>query len=111
LQVDAIVNSTNQQLKLDTGLVSKAILNKGGKKIQQECQQKAPNGIDSGEVVVTSGGKLGCKFVIHGACCKWDGGAGASEQVQCCHVTRSHVPRAFKLVLYSSCFIAAFLYY
>ena len=47
----------------------------------KQCQKKAPNGIEYGEVVVTSGGKLKCKFVIHVACCRWDGGVGKSEQV------------------------------
>ena len=74
-----IVNSTNAQLRLDKGFVSKALLDKGGRVLQDECQKYAPNGIRSGEVVVTSGGRLQCKIVIHGACCRWDG--PRSEQV------------------------------
>ena len=61
--------------------MSKALLDRGGQTLQRECQQNAPNGIKSGEVVVTSGGQLKCQLVIHGACCRWDGGAGRSEQV------------------------------
>ena len=76
-----IVNSTNCQLQLERGYVSKALLDRGGQTLQRECQQNAPNGIKCGEVVVTSGGQLKCQFVIHGACCRWDGGAGNSEQV------------------------------
>ena len=79
LQVDAIVNSTNAQLRLDKGFVSKSLLDNGGRVLQDECQKYAPNGIRSGEVVVTSGGQLQCKIVIHGACCRWDG--PRSEQV------------------------------
>ncbi|KAI0233840.1 Protein mono-ADP-ribosyltransferase PARP9 [Lamellibrachia satsuma] len=80
-KVDGIVNSTNRQLQLERGYVSKALLDIGGQTLQNECQQKAPHGVKSGEVVVTSGGKLNCKFVIHGACCRWDGGTGGSEKV------------------------------
>ena len=61
--------------------MSKALMDIGGQTLQNECQQKAPQGVEFGEVVVTSGGKLNCKFVIHGACCQWDGGNGGSEQV------------------------------
>ncbi|KAI0211929.1 hypothetical protein LSAT2_003192 [Lamellibrachia satsuma] len=80
-KVDVIVNSTNCQLQLERGYVSKALLDRGGQTLQRECQQNAPNGIKCGEVVVTSGGQLNCQFVIHGACCRWDGGTGNSEQV------------------------------
>ena len=61
--------------------MSKALLDRGGQTLQKECQQNAPNGIKSGEVVVTSGGQLKCQLVIHGACWRWDDGAGRSEQV------------------------------
>ena len=80
-QVDVIVNSTNCQLELERGYVSKALLDRGGETLQRECHQNAPNGIKCGEVVVTSGGQLMCQLVIHGACCQWDGGTGRSKQV------------------------------
>ena len=90
LQVDGIVNLTNHQLLLERGYVSKALLDIGGQTLQDECQQKAPHGVEFGEVVVTSGGKLNCKFVIHGACCRWVGGTGGSEKVvltvMICHI-------------------------
>ena len=100
LQVDGIVNSTNCQLQLERGYVSKALLDIGGQTLQNECQQKAPHGVKSGEVVVTSGGKLNCKFVIHGACCPWDGGTGGSEKVVLT-VMICHIYIVFMLTLHS----------
>ena len=61
--------------------MSRTLLLNGGKIIELECRLKAPNGIQHGEVVVTSGGRLNCQFIVHGACCPWDGGAGTSEMV------------------------------
>ena len=34
-----------------------------------------------GQIIRTSGHQLRCTDVLHGACGKWDGGAGACEQV------------------------------
>ena len=101
LQVDGIVNSTNRQLQLERGYVSKALLDIGGQTLQNECQQKAIHGVEFGEVVVTSGGKLNCEFVIHGACCQWDGGNGGSEQVVVT-VMISDIYIVFMLALHSS---------
>ena len=101
LQVDGIVNSTNRQLQLEIGHVSKSLLDIGGQTLQNECQQKAPHGVRSGEVVVTSGGKLSCKFVIHGVCCRWDGGNGGSEQVMLTTMISS-IYLVFLLMLHSS---------
>ena len=101
LQVDGIVNSTNRQLQLERGYVSKALLDIGGQTLQNECQQKAPQGVRSGEVVVTSGGKLNCKFVIHGACCRWDGRSGGSEKVVLTFMI-CHIYLVFMLTLHSS---------
>ena len=75
LQVDAIVNSTDTSLQLDVDPLSRSILEAGGDTLRDECQKNAPNGkLEYGEVVVTSGGQLQCKFVIHGAACKWTDG-------------------------------------
>lgn len=62
LRVDAIVNAANTQLVLGSG-VAGAIRRNGGPKIQIECNELAP--INTGEAVVTSGGKLMAKYVIH----------------------------------------------
>ena len=81
MQVDVVVNYTSCDLQLNQGAVSKSLLQAGGQGIDTECQQNAPDGIKFGQVVVTSGGNLKCRIIVHGACCKWNGGAGKSEKV------------------------------
>jgi len=61
-QTDAIVNAANSQLVLGGG-VAGAIRRKGGPAIQTECDRKAP--IAVGEAVITTGGDLKAKYVIH----------------------------------------------
>ena len=62
LETDAIVNAANGQLVLGGG-VAGAIRKKGGPAIQQECNKKAP--ISVGQAVITTGGYLKAKYVIH----------------------------------------------
>jgi len=66
LCVDAIVNAANSKLKLGGG-VAAAIHKKGGSIIQNECDKiiSEKGKISTGEAVITSGGKLKAKHVIH----------------------------------------------
>jgi O-acetyl-ADP-ribose deacetylase len=59
---DAVVNAANTRLALEKG-VAGAIRQAGGAVIQQECDRLAP--IDMGQGVVTGGGKLTARLVIH----------------------------------------------
>jgi len=59
---DAIINAANEQLVLGGG-VAGAIRKKGGSAIQAECHKKAP--IHVGQAVITSGGNLKARHVIH----------------------------------------------
>lgn len=62
LDVEAIVNAANKSLILGGG-VAGAIRNSGGPSIQEECNKLGP--IDVGEAVITGGGHLKAKYVIH----------------------------------------------
>jgi len=62
LDTEVIVNAANAQLILGGG-VAGAIKKKGGPKIQQECNQIG--GTYVGGAVITSGGNLKAKYVIH----------------------------------------------
>ncbi len=62
LAVDAVVNAANKNLKLGGG-VAGAIRSFGGPSIQEECDRLAP--IEVGQAVLTGGGKLQAKYVIH----------------------------------------------
>ncbi|NWX39256.1 PAR14 polymerase, partial [Steatornis caripensis] len=59
---DVIVNITNQNFNLKTG-VSKAILNAAGKAVEDECAQLASQPNNS--YITTQAGKLSCKKIIH----------------------------------------------
>ncbi len=62
LSVDAVVNAANKSLILGGG-VAGAIRNSGGPSIQEECNKIGP--IEVGEAVITGGGQLKAKYVIH----------------------------------------------
>ncbi|GAB4416144.1 MAG: macro domain-containing protein [Anaerolineae bacterium] len=62
LDVDAIVNAANSQLILGTG-VAGAIRRKGGPTIQEECLKIGY--CDVGDAVITGGGMLKARYVIH----------------------------------------------
>ena len=76
LPVDAIVNAANVQLQHGGG-VAAAIARKGGPVIQRESNEIIAGlvrSLDTGEAVITSGGKLPAKFVIHVAGPIWGDG-------------------------------------
>ena len=66
--VDAIVNAANSSL-LGGGGVDGAIHRAGGPTILEECKEirrtQFPKGLPTGEAVITSGGNLPSRFVIH----------------------------------------------
>lgn len=64
LEVDAIANAANTELKHGGG-VAGAISRAGGPAIQRESSSVAP--IKLGEAVETSGGDMPCRWVIHAA--------------------------------------------
>ena len=67
-ETDAIVNAANKTL-LGGGGVDGAIHRVGGEQILEECKEVRrndfPDGLPTGEAVITSGGNLKAKHVIH----------------------------------------------
>src|SRR5687767_426537 len=64
LAVDAIVNAANSQLWMGGG-VAGAIKRAGGEEIEREAVARGP--IEVGEAILTSGGRLPARYVIHAA--------------------------------------------
>ena len=63
-KVDAVVNAANNHLWMGTG-VAGALKRAGGAEIEREAVAKGP--VEIGEAVVTSGGALPARYVIHAA--------------------------------------------
>ena len=78
LEVDAIANAANTELKHGGG-VAGAISRAGGPVVQAESRALAPIGL--GEAVETSGGDMPCKWVIHAATMEL-GGSTSAEVVR-----------------------------
>jgi O-acetyl-ADP-ribose deacetylase len=81
--VDAVVNAANSSL-LGGGGVDGAIHRAGGPDILRECKRirenDFPKGLPTGEAVITTGGNLPARFVIHTAGPVWHGGKKKEEE-------------------------------
>ncbi|MEP6748884.1 MAG: O-acetyl-ADP-ribose deacetylase [Bacteroidota bacterium] len=75
VKTEAIVNAANTSL-LGGGGVDGAIHRAGGPQILEDCIQikNRQGGCNVGEAVITTGGKLPAKFVIHTVGPVWNGG-------------------------------------
>lgn len=88
--VEAIVNAANASL-LGGGGVDGAIHRAGGPAILEECQDirrtRFPEGLPTGEAVITTGGKLSALYVIHtvGPIYGEHGGEEATLLANCYH--------------------------
>jgi len=72
LATDAIVNAANEDLRLLAGGVAGAIRRRGGPAIQRECDDIG--GTPVGTAVITTGGNLKARYVIHAVGPRWGEG-------------------------------------
>ncbi len=82
--VDAIVNAANSSL-MGGGGVDGSIHGRGGPQIAEECrrirERDWPAGLPPGRAVITTGGRLRAKFVIHTVGPVWGGGGGREPEI------------------------------
>lgn len=88
LEVDAIANAANTELKHGGG-VAAAISRAGGPDVQRESDERAPIGL--GEAVETTAGEMPSRYVIHAATMEL-GGPTSAEIIE--RATRSTLERA-----------------
>jgi len=72
-EVDAIVNAANSHLAGGGG-VDGAIHRRGGPTIMAETDAKYPRGCPTGSAVISKGGNLKARFVVHAVGPVWRGG-------------------------------------
>lgn len=97
---DAIVNAANSRLVLGSG-VAGAINKKGGPIIQEECN--AIGACPVGGAVVTSGGNLKARYVIHAVGPRWGEG---DEENKLGNATLASLKRADETAIRSLAFPA-----
>ncbi len=99
-RVDAIVNAANEHL-MHGGGVAAAISRAGGPIIDEESERVAP--CPTGGAVVTSGGRLPARFVIHAVGPIWRGGSTGEPELLA-SAYRSSLARAAELGIRSVAF-------
>ena len=100
LEVDAIANAANTELRHDGG-VAAAIARAAGPELERESRERAPIGL--GEAVETTGGELPARWVIHAATMEL-GGPTSAEIVE--RATESTLARAEELSCRSLALVA-----
>jgi len=81
---DAIVNAANSSL-MGGGGVDGAIHRRGGREILEECKKiratQWPDGLPTGKAVITTGGNLKARYVIHTVGPIWSGGTKGEPEL------------------------------
>jgi len=87
-QVDAIVNAANERMRGGGG-VDGAIHSAGGPEILEQCVERFPHGLPTGEAGWTTGGRLPARWVIHVVGPVY--GRGSRDQLVSCYANALRV--------------------
>lgn len=79
IQVDAVVNAANTALKMGGGVCGAIFSAAGAEGLQAECEKIG--GCKVGEAVITKGGNLPAKYIIHAVGPIWQGGKSGEEKL------------------------------
>lgn len=116
MATDAIVNAANSSL-MGGGGVDGAIHREGGPRILEECKRiraaEWPDGLPTGKAVITSGGKLKAKFVIHAVGPVWSGGTHKEPELLSeayCNSLRLAISKGLKTIAFPSISTGAYGY-
>ncbi|HTN05024.1 MAG TPA: macro domain-containing protein [Planctomycetaceae bacterium] len=83
--VDAIVNAANSHLAVGGGVCG-AIHRAAGPAVEEEIEQKYPDGCPTGNAVATGGGELAARWIFHAVGPVWQGGhAGEGTLLRSAH--------------------------
>lgn len=104
MRVDAIVNAANSGLQRGGGVCGAIFAAAGATELERECAKIG--GCTTGGAVLTGGGKLPAKFIIHTVGPVWQGGQqGEEEKLRSCYrnslelaVSRGFESVAFPLI-------------
>ncbi|MEN6339298.1 MAG: macro domain-containing protein [Clostridiaceae bacterium] len=104
MRVDAVVNAANSGLQRGGGVCGAIFAAAGAAELERECAEIG--GCATGSAVLTGGGKLPAKFIIHTVGPVWQGGQnGEEEKLRACYrnslelaVSRGFESVAFPLI-------------
>ncbi|XP_053407686.1 protein mono-ADP-ribosyltransferase PARP14-like [Mercenaria mercenaria] len=102
---NVIVVTTSPNLNLSSGNACKSVLKAGGKKLQDQCKENYPNGIEFGEIaVIDGGGSLECNKVYLTTLPNWNSDHNPRQVLE--KVMKDSLELASKYKMYSIIFCA-----